>query len=148
MGKRDCRNARVAAQEGSKDVGDFWPALWASASKQTGRMFQAGGQHHTRHRGLTAVLRSRDNVKGGSREVRVAGGVGWGSQGLGRLSEDRELLPAGLGQPSKAFKRDDMILPGGFHGQTSQAGYSPWGCKESDTTERLTLSLSRSKLFQ
>ena len=24
----------------------------------------------------------------------------------------------------------------------SLAGYSPWGCKESDTTEQLTLSLS------
>ena len=28
------------------------------------------------------------------------------------------------------------------HGQRSLAGYSPWGRKESDTTERLTLSLS------
>ena len=33
-------------------------------------------------------------------------------------------------------------LPGEFHGQRSLAGYSPWGRKESDTTERLTLSLS------
>ena len=24
------------------------------------------------------------------------------------------------------------------HGQRSLAGYSPWGCKESDTTERLS----------
>ena len=28
-----------------------------------------------------------------------------------------------------------VFLPGKFHGQRSQAGYSPWGCKESDTTE-------------
>ena len=28
------------------------------------------------------------------------------------------------------------------HGQSSLAGYSPWGCKGSDTTEQLTLSLS------
>ena len=28
------------------------------------------------------------------------------------------------------------------HGQRSLAGYSPWGCKESDTIERLTFSLS------
>ena len=26
------------------------------------------------------------------------------------------------------------------HGRRSLAGYSPWGCKESDMTERLTLS--------
>ena len=29
-----------------------------------------------------------------------------------------------------------------IHGQRSQAGYSPWGRKELDTIERLTLSLS------
>ena len=30
-----------------------------------------------------------------------------------------------------------VFLPGEFHGQRSLVGYSPWGCKESDTTERL-----------
>ena len=29
-----------------------------------------------------------------------------------------------------------VFLPGGFHGQRSLAGYSPWGHKESDTTKR------------
>ena len=33
-----------------------------------------------------------------------------------------------------------VFLPGEFHGQRSLAGYSPWGCKELDTTEQLTLS--------
>jgi len=33
-------------------------------------------------------------------------------------------------------------LLGESHGQRSLAGYSPWGCKELDTTERLTLSPS------
>ena len=32
------------------------------------------------------------------------------------------------------------ILAGEFHGQRSLEGYSPWGHKESDMTERLTLS--------
>ena len=30
-----------------------------------------------------------------------------------------------------------VFLLGKFHGQRSLAGYSPWGCKESDTTEQL-----------
>ena len=30
-----------------------------------------------------------------------------------------------------------ILLPGKFHGLRSLVGYSPWGCKESDTTERL-----------
>ena len=38
-------------------------------------------------------------------------------------------------QPAPAF------LPGEPHGQRSLAGYSLWGRKESDMTERLTLSL-------
>ena len=31
-----------------------------------------------------------------------------------------------------------VFLPGESHGQRSLAGYSPWGSKESDMTERLT----------
>ena len=31
-----------------------------------------------------------------------------------------------------------VFLPGEFHGQRSQVGYSPWGHKEWDTTEWLT----------
>ena len=33
-----------------------------------------------------------------------------------------------------------VFLPGEFQGQRSLAGYSPWGHKELDTTEQLTLS--------
>ena len=32
-----------------------------------------------------------------------------------------------------------MLLPGKFHGQRRLVDYSPWGHKESDTTEQLTL---------
>ena len=31
-----------------------------------------------------------------------------------------------------------VFLPGEFHGQRSLEGYSPWSCKESDTTEWLS----------
>ena len=33
-----------------------------------------------------------------------------------------------------------VFLPGQFHRQRSQVGYSPWGCKELDTTELPTFS--------
>ena len=33
-----------------------------------------------------------------------------------------------------------VFLPREFHGQRRLAGYRPWGCKELDTTKRLTLS--------
>ena len=35
-----------------------------------------------------------------------------------------------------------VVSPGEFHGQSSLEGYSPWGHKESEVTEQLTLSLS------
>ena len=30
-----------------------------------------------------------------------------------------------------------VVLPGESHGQRRLAGYSPWGCKESDTANQL-----------
>ena len=42
---------------------------------------------------------------------------------LGRFPWRREWLPA------------PVFLPGTLHGQRSLTGYSPWGHKESDTTE-------------
>ena len=40
----------------------------------------------------------------------------------------------------KGMAPTPVFLPGEFHGQRSLAGYSPWGCKELDTTEQLTLT--------
>ena len=36
-----------------------------------------------------------------------------------------------------------VFLPGKFHGQRTLVGYSPWGRKESDTTERLHFTLGQ-----
>ena len=48
----------------------------------------------------------------------------------------RKIPWKGASQPTQVF------LPGKFHGQSSLVGYRPWGPKEADTTEQLTLSLS------
>ena len=45
--------------------------------------------------------------------------------GLGRSPEEGKGIPL-------------MFLPGESHGQRSLVGYSPWGHKESDTTEQLS----------
>ena len=36
---------------------------------------------------------------------------------------------------------DSSILAGKFQGQRSLAGYSPWGCKESDLAEQLNIQV-------
>ena len=43
--------------------------------------------------------------------------------------------------PEKKMTTYSRILLREFHGQRSLVGYSPWGHKELDTTEQLTLSL-------
>ena len=53
----------------------------------------------------------------------------------------------GLGTPPWRWKWQPtpVFLPGEFHGQRSLAGYSPWGCKDLDTTEWLTLNFHELK---
>ena len=47
--------------------------------------------------------------------------------------------PLGWEDPmEKGMATHSVFLPGEFYGQRSLASYSPWGCKESDTTEQLT----------
>ena len=41
----------------------------------------------------------------------------------------------------KEIATHSIFLPGEIHGQKSLVSYSPWGCKELETTEQLTLSL-------
>ena len=64
-----------------------------------------------------------------------AGGPG-SIPGLGRSPWRREWEPT------------PVFLPGEFHRQRSLVGYSPWGCKEVNTTERLTLCIYKFRLLQ
>ena len=43
----------------------------------------------------------------------------------------------------RKWQPTSVFLPGKSHGQRSLVGYSPWGCKESDITERLSLHTHR-----
>ena len=51
---------------------------------------------------------------------------------------DPGLIP-GLGRSPGEGKRQPtpVLLPGKSHRRRNLVGYSPWGCKESDMTERL-----------
>ena len=57
-----------------------------------------------------------------------------------RLSTTWETRVRSLGQEDALEKKMEptpVPLPGKSHGWRSLVGYSPWGRKESDTTERL-----------
>ena len=49
---------------------------------------------------------------------------------------DQYILGATIVTPwRRAWRPTPVFLPGKSHGQRSLVGYSPWGHKESDTTE-------------
>ena len=41
----------------------------------------------------------------------------------------------------RKWQSTPVFLPGKSYRERNLAGYSPWGCKKSDMTERLTLSV-------
>ena len=49
-----------------------------------------------------------------------------------------EGVPLPATRRRRKWQPTPVFLSGKSHGQRSLAGYSPWGCKESDTTEQLT----------
>ena len=58
---------------------------------------------------------------------------------LKRLPAMRETWVQSLGREDpleKEMEPTPVFLPGESHGRRSLVGYSPWGRKESDTTER------------
>ena len=55
---------------------------------------------------------------------------------------DETWIP-GLGKSPGERSGNPGLLPGKSHGQRSLVGYSPWGRKESDTTERLHFTLNQ-----
>ena len=66
-----------------------------------------------------------------------------GSDGKESACSARDLgsIP-GLGRsPEEGMATHSSILAGKSHGERSLAGYSPWSCKELDTTERLSTIL-------
>ena len=50
--------------------------------------------------------------------------------------QDTQFQSLGWEDPlEKEMATTPAFFPGEFYGQRSLAGYSPWDCKESDTTE-------------
>ena len=72
-----------------------------------------------------------------------------GGPGASQMAQWQKKLPASAGDSrgavsipwSRKWKLTPMFLPVKFHGQRSLAGYSPWGCRESDMTQHLFPSL-------
>ena len=60
----------------------------------------------------------------------------------GRARDTGSIPGSGRSPAGEKWQPTPVFLPEKFHGQRSLAEYSPWGCKESDRTERLSTQCS------
>ena len=62
-----------------------------------------------------------------------------GSDGKASVYNEGDLVRSRVGKIPwrRKWQPTPVLLPGKSHGQRSLIDYSPWGLKESDTTERL-----------
>ena len=60
---------------------------------------------------------------------------------------DPGLIPGSGGSRRRKLQPTPVFLPGKSHGQRSLVCYSPWGCKKSNTTERLNTFIYLCKIF-
>ena len=67
----------------------------------------------------------------------LSGGVSGKKNSPGDVADMRHRFNPWIGKISwrRAQQTTPVFLPGEPHGQRSPVGYSPWGRKESDTTE-------------
>ena len=66
---------------------------------------------------------------------------------VGNIKDVGSILGSGRWR-SRARQPTPVFLPGESYGQRSLVGFSPWGHKESDTTEQLNSSSSNPLIFR
>ena len=98
---------------------------------------------------LTCIIRSTDDKK---KQPTFSGCLIWARFQTLHIpgGSDSKELGCNAGDQVQSLGQEDSlemgmatnssILASEFQGQRSLVGYSPWGHKESDTTERLTLT--------
>ena len=96
-----------------------------------------GSSTHWIFMNLTYVYLTKRQVRTKKRFVPITTSLV--AQTVKRLSTMWETRVRSLGQKvpwRRKWQSTPVLLPGKSHGQRSLVGYSPWGRKESDTTEQ------------
>ena len=104
---------------------DFRDSLSRSSSWQTG----AENTHSADQGGNSGIAAEKHSVQGDIGASRSACRPKLETWDVGLIPFVWKIPWSGAWQPAPVF------LPGESHGQRGLGGYSPWGCKELDTTE-------------
>ena len=99
------------------------------------------GQHRNQTNYILCSQRWRSSIQ--SAKTRL--GTGCGSDHELLIAKFRlKLKKVGKTTQRRQWQPTPVLLPGKSHGQRSLVGCSPWGCEESDTTERFPFHFSLS----
>ena len=135
----------------------WWPVLWKKQSRERNREIRVRVSRRnvavthplvrTSHQAMPDARRRR-RKHGFQRKICIVGP--WKASCGKQIDNYSQLLghfggsvlknpPANSGDMDlipwwRAWQPTPVFLPGKSHGLRSLAGYSPWGCKESDTT--------------
>ena len=114
-----------------------WSSRAISGNQETAQSHWVSPERPTTQANAPEIPDGPENFPGGSdgKESACSAGDPGSISGLG-------IFPL-----EKGMVTHSSLLPGESHGQRSLAGYGAWGRKESEVTERLTLSLTVKTAF-
>ena len=99
---------------------------------------------------INGVVKSRTQLSDWT-ELNWGGRLGFPGDSDGKESScntgELSLIPGSGRSPGAGNAPTPVLLPGDFHGQRSLVGYSPWGHKESDTTEQLPHTYTQKVIY-
>ena len=117
IGERNGNPLQCSCLENPRDRGTWWASVYGVAQSWT-QLKRLSSSSSNMYRHIKAFLMAQKVKK-----LPAMQETGVWSQGL---------------EDPRTWQPIPVFLPGESHGQRSLVGYSPWGCKESDTTEQLS----------
>ena len=98
------------------------------------------GKHEKQGDGGTETVQETKTVKSHPLQIQFSVGMPqwlWSNRGFVTDQVRWARIWPGCSDCKKWWQPTPVFSPGESHGQRSLAGYGPWGCKDSDTTEWL-----------
>ena len=119
IGERNGNPLQCSCLENPRDRGAWWAAVYGVTQSRTRLTRLSSSSLNKSDLVGSRVTSEVKNLPDSAGDVKDTGLI----HGWGRVPQRRKWKPT------------PVFLPGEFHAQRSLVGYSPWGCKEPDTTE-------------
>ena len=138
--RRSCASVSGRAKSKCKVLGPqtldtLGEQAWAGVVRQSRGRWSRRGQNRSWVGGESAIWKAYRSLYIPFCLTYCVSGASLYSKESACNAEDLGSIPGLMIPWRRAWQPSPLFLPGEFHGQRSLAGHSPWGRKESDTTE-------------